>query len=104
MWLHRARSFTAIHTNRPFHVLRIVLGGFLLLAALLKGHGLALDPFAEGSVLASPPSVCDNRTRNCTRTVAPQWVGGASSLGGGCGLVLCPRQREPVSGSPWRAV
>jgi hypothetical protein len=33
---------------------RRVLGAFLLVAAGLKAHGLALDPLAEDSFLASP--------------------------------------------------
>jgi hypothetical protein len=41
-------------TNVGFHVVRVVLGLFLLVAAGLKTHGLALDPVDPDSFFASP--------------------------------------------------
>jgi hypothetical protein len=41
-------------TNVVFHVVRVVVGLFLLLAAGLKAHGLALDPVDPDSFFASP--------------------------------------------------
>jgi hypothetical protein len=52
MSLHRASDSTP-PSRWGFQIVRFVLGGFLLVAAGLKAHGLALDPFTEGSVLAS---------------------------------------------------
>jgi len=40
--------------SRVFHGLRIALGLFLLVTAALKLHGLAVDPLAGDSFLASP--------------------------------------------------
>jgi hypothetical protein len=81
--------------ERVRSILAKLLGCFLLVAAILKAHGLFTDPYGQENFLSSLwLQVLTIRSGSAARPLAPQWHAPTVILVGHAQLLCHPRRHE----------